>query len=137
MKKIFVNLTAVCLMIFGVGMTSCTNTETLESQIFDLTYDDSNVEQGEITIYQLNYEPIFIQEISKVAKPTIEGGKTFMVNASEKKAKDDVKAAFDAAAKQAQSKAGDPSSIKGLKVVLKYSTASNQKQVDFVNYTFK
>ena len=47
-----------------------------------------------------------------------------MVNATEKKAKADVKAAFDKAADEAQ-KLNDKSdiSLKGLKVILEHSTA--------------
>jgi len=61
-----------------------------------------------------------------------------MVNATEKKAKADVKAAFDKAADEAQ-KLNDQSniSLKGLKVILEHSTASKQNKKEFCTYTFK
>ena len=134
-KNIFISLATVCLLALTLCFTSCN--ESVESQIFDLSFDDSAVEQGEIMIYQLTYEPIFIEELGKVAAPVTVGSRTFMVNTTEKKAKADVKAAFDTAAKKAQDKAGEPSSIKGMKVILQYSNGSHPQPVDFTDYTFK
>ena len=61
-----------------------------------------------------------------------------MVNTSEDQAKADVKKAFDAAAEKAQAKAGKPSTLKGLKVILMYSNVTKTKTpVEFATYTFE
>jgi uncharacterized lipoprotein YehR (DUF1307 family) len=136
MKKFAIRLLAVCVMALAAGLTSCK--EEIETQIFDLSFDGTAVEQGDIMNYQANYEPIFILEIAKVAPQPGEDTRTFMVNTTENKAKTDVKKAFDDAAAKAQAKAGTPSSLKGLKVILKYSTATKNAQnpVEFATFTF-
>lgn len=136
MKKIFMSLMAIAVMVLAASLTSCK--EEVESQIFDLTFDGEAVQQGDRMIYQNTYEPIFIEEIDKVAKQAAPDSRTFMVNTSEDKAKADVKKAFDAAAEKAQAKAGKPSTLKGLKVILKYSTVKTaQNPAEFATYTFK
>ena len=134
MKKIFFVLVAFVAMF---AFTSCNN-DTVEGQIFDLSYDKGDLGDGDAMLYETTYAPIFMEEIGKVAKPTTESGRTFMVNATEKKAKADVKAAFDKAADEAQ-KLTDKSEFKltGLKVILEHSTASNQNKKEFATYTFK
>ena len=134
MKKIFFALVAIVAMF---AFTSCGG-NTVESQIFDLSFDKGDLGDGDVILYQTTYAPIFIREISKVAQPATEAGTTFMVDATEKKAKSDVKAAFDKAADEAQ-KLNDKSdvSLKGLKVILEHSTASNQNKKEFCTYTFK
>ena len=94
MKKIFFVLVAFVAMF---AFTSCNN-DTVESQIFDLSYVKGDLGDGDALLYETTYAPIFMEEIGKVARPTTESGRTFMVNATEKKAKADVKAAFDKAA---------------------------------------
>ena len=134
MKKIFFVLVAFVAMF---AFTSCNN-GTVEGQIFDLSYDKGDLGDGDAVLYETTYLPIFMAEIGKVAQPTTESGRTFMVNATEKKAKADVKAAFDKAASEAQ-KLNDQSDVKltGLKVILEHSTASNQNKKEFATYTFK
>jgi hypothetical protein len=134
MKKIFFVLVAFVAMF---AFTSCNN-DTVESQIFDLSYEKGDLGDGDAALYETTYLPIFMAEIGKVAQPATESGRTFMVNATEKKAKADVKAAFDKAASEAQ-KLNDQSDIKltGLKVILEHSTASNQNKKEFATYTFK
>ena len=134
MKKIFFVLVAFVAMF---AFTSCNN-GTVESQIFDLSYEKGDLGNGDALLYETTYAPIFMAEIGKVAQPTTESGRTFMVNATEKKAKADVKAAFDKAAADAQ-KLNDQSDVKltGLKVILEHSTASNQNKKEFATYTFK
>lgn len=134
MKKILFALMA-CVAMFG--FTACN--ETVESQIFDLGYDASALESGDAVLYQLTYEQLFIDEISKVAKPVTESGKTFMINSTETKAKAEVKAAFEAASIAAQ-KLNDASPVKltGLKVTLKHSNSKNSgNPADFCEYIFK
>ena len=134
MKKIFFVLVAFVAMF---AFTSCNN-GTVESQIFDLSYVKGDLGDGDALLYETTYAPIFMEEIGKVARPTTESGRTFMVNATEKKAKADVKAAFDKAADEAQ-KLADERDVKltGLKVILEHSTASNQNKKEFATYTFK
>lgn len=134
MKKIFFVLVAFVAMF---AFTSCNN-DTVEGQIFDLSYDKGDLGDGDALLYETTYAPIFMEEIGKVAKPATESGRTFMVNATEKKAKADVKAAFDKAAADAQ-KLNDQRDVKltGLKVILEHSTASNQNKKEFATYTFK
>ena len=130
------SLMAVAVMALAAGLTSCN--EQVESQIFDLTFDGEAVQQGDRMNYQVNYEPIFIEEIGKVAALAAPDAKTFMVSTTENKAKADVQKALDAAAEKAQAKAGTPSSLKGLKVILMYSTVKTaQNPAEFATYTFK
>jgi len=134
MKKILFALMA-CVAMFA--FTACN--ETVESQIFDLGYDASALESGDAMLYQLTYEQLFINELSKVAKPVTEGGKTFMINSTETKAKAEMKAAFEAASIAAQT-LNDKAAIKltGLKVTLKHSNSKNpQNPSEFCEYTFK
>lgn len=134
MKKILFALMA-CVAMFG--FTACN--ETVESQIFDLGYDASKLESGDAMVYQQIYEPLFINELSKVAKPVTEGGKTFMINSTETKAKAEMKAAFEAASISAQT-LNDKADIKltGLKVTLKHSNSKNpQNPSEFCEYIFK
>lgn len=134
MKKILFALMA-CVAMFG--FTACN--ETVESQIFDLGYDASALESGDAMLYQLTYEQLFIDEISKVAKPVTESGKTFMINSTETKAKAEVKAAFETASIAAQA-LNDKADIKlkGLKVTLKHSNSKNSgNPADFCEYVFK
>lgn len=124
-----------CVAMFG--FTACN--ETVESQIFDLGYDASALESGDAMLYQLTYEQLFIDEISKVAKPVTESGKTFMINSTETKAKTSMKAAFEAASIAAQA-LNDKAAIKltGLKVTLKHSNSKNPgNPADFCEYVFK
>ena len=131
MKKILLALFACVAML---GFNSCS--ESVESQIFDLTYDVSAVEQGEIMIYQQTYQQIFAAEIAKVAKPATETGYTYMINSSEKNAKATVENAFNKAIAEVE-KLYVAGSLKGLKVIVNYSNASNQKAVAWLTYTFK
>jgi len=133
MKKIFMSMMAVAMIAIAAGMSSCS--EKVESQIFDLGYVVGNLGSGTATAFELYYKPIFIDEISKVAPEVADC--TFMLNSSEKKAKADVKVAFDAAVAKAQEQAGQKSIIEGVKVHLKYSNATNHNPVDFLEYTFK
>ncbi len=136
MKKILMSLMAVTVMALAATMTSCK--QEVESQIFDLSFDGEAVESGDRMIYQNTYEPIFIEEIDKVAKQAAPDSRTFMVNTGEDQAKADVKKAFDAAAEKAQAKAGKPSTLKGLKVILMYSNVTTAKTpVEFATYTFE
>ena len=134
MKKIFFVLVAFVAMF---AFTSCNN-GTVESKIFDLSYVKGDLGDGDALLYETTYAPIFMEEIGKVARPTTESGRTFMVNATETKANADVKAAFDKAASEPQ-KLNDQSDVKltGLKVILEHSTASNQNKKEFATYTFK
>lgn len=134
MKKIFMSLMAVAMIAIAAGMSSCS--EKVESQIFDLGYEVGNLGSGTATAFELNYKPIFIEEISKVA-PEVRDCTFMLNNSSEKKAKADVKVAFDAAVVKAQERAGQKSIIEGVKVHLKYSNATNHNPVDFLEYTFK
>ena len=134
MKKILFALIA-CVAMFG--FTACN--ETVESQIFDLGYDASKLESGDAMLYQVTYEQLFIDELSKVTKPVTESGKTFMINSTETKAKAEMKVAFDAASVAAQ-KLNDASPVKltGLKVTLKHSNSKNSgNPSDFCEYVFK
>jgi len=134
MKKILFALMA-CVAMFA--FTACN--ETVESQIFDLGYDASALESGDAMLYQLTYEQLFINELSKVAKPVTEGGKTFMINSTETKAKAEMKAAFETASIAAQA-LNDKAAIKltGLKVTLKHSNSKNpQNPSEFCEYIFK
>lgn len=136
MKKIFMSLMAIAVMVLAASLTSCK--EEVESQIFDLTFDGEAVQQGDRMNYQVNYEPIFVEEIGKVAALAAPDARTFMVTTTENKAKTEVQKAFDAAAEKAQAKAGTPSSLKGLKVILMYSTVKTaQNPAEFATYTFK
>ena len=109
MKKfLFVMMALVATFAF----TAC---EKSESQIFDLTYDETTGDQAEITAYQLNYREIFIQELSAVAKPVTEAGTTFMINGTKSSAVKTATAAFNKAGEKAQQKAGDNSIMKGFK----------------------
>lgn len=128
------SLLAVALIALAAGLTSCNK---VESQIFDLSYDAGDLGDGTAMAYELTYKPIFIAEIAKVAPPVSESGTTFMLNSTEKKAKADVKAAFEKASELAQKDAGEGSMYKGLKVILQYSNGSNLNKVDFLEYTFK
>lgn len=126
----------VCMVAMIAGFTSCN--QTVETQIFDLSFDQGDLKSGEVAAYQLLYEPIFIAEISKVAEKR-ENTNTFLINNStEKKAKSDVKAAFELATVEAQKVADDAViSMKGMTVILKHSTVSKQTPKDFLTYTFK
>lgn len=131
MKKLFFALMAVVAML---AFTSC---EKKDAQIFDLTYDESTGEQGEIMIYQNQYLPIFMDELSKVAKQATESGRTFLIdNSSESEAKRIIKPAFETAAAKAQQAAGEPSAIKGFKVILNYQKGDG-KSVEYLSYIFK
>lgn len=133
MKKLFFALMA-CVAMFA--FTACN--ESVESQIFDLSFDASATATGNAMLYQMTYEPIIIDALSKVAQPVTEGSKTFMLNSTPTAAKKLVKEAFDGATAAAQKAAGDaPSSIEGIKVMLHYSSGSNQQKVLFAEYTFK
>ena len=46
MKKFAIRLLAVCVMALAAGLTSCK--EEIETQIFDLSFDGTAVEQGDI-----------------------------------------------------------------------------------------
>ena len=129
MKKIlFAALACVVMFTFS----SC---EKSDSQIFDLTYDESTGEQAEITAYQVTYREIFIQELSKVAKPVTEAGTTFMIDGKKKASKKKAKAAFDDAAVIAQQRAGNNSIMKGFRVVLMHSVGDGDKS-ECASFTF-
>jgi len=130
MKKILFAMMA-CVAMFA--FTSC---EKSESQIFDLTYDETTGDQAEIMAYQLEYREIFIQELSKVAKPVTEAGTTFMINDTKNAAVKSAKAAFENAGVKAQAKAGDNSIMKGFKVILKHSVG-NATPEECASFTFK
>ena len=135
MKKIVFAIVACVALL---GFTACNN-DPVESQIFDLSFDGSKVEEGEIMAYQLTIEPIFIEAINKVAPQASPTSKTFMVNSTEKKAKADVEAAFRSAAAQAQ-KVSDDATIRatGIKTILKHSNSKNPSSPKvFIEYTFK
>ena len=118
MKKfLFVMMALVATFAF----TAC---EKSESQIFDLTYDETTGDQAEITAYQLNYREIFIQELSAVAKPVTEAGTTFMIDGTKSSAVKTATAAFNKAGEKAQQKAGDNSIMKGFKVILNHSVGN-------------
>jgi hypothetical protein len=135
MKKLFFALVACVAML---GLTSCS--ETIESQIFELTYDAGSFESGDIMYYQTKYMPIFDKEIVKVAPRVGEDGYMYMINGtSEKKAKADVQAAFNEAIKQVEEQYAKDNiiSLEGFKVIVKHSTPTKREKVDFVTYTFK
>jgi hypothetical protein len=130
MKKILFAMMA-CVAMFA--FTAC---EKSESQIFDLTYDETTGDQAEIMAYQLEYREIFIQELSKVAKPVTEAGTTFMINDTKNAAVKSAKAAFENAGVKAQTKAGDNSIMKGFKVILKHSVGNSTPE-ECASFTFK
>lgn len=135
MKKLFFALVACVAML---GLTSCS--ETIESQIFELTYDAGSFESGDIMYYQTKYMPIFDKEIVKVAPRVGEDGYTYMINGkSEKKAKTDVNAAFNEAVKQVEEQYAKDNiiSLEGFKVIVKHSTPTKQNKVEWLTYTFK
>jgi len=129
------SLMAIMVMALAAGFTSCN--EKVESQIFDLSYDAGDLGNGTAMSYEQNYKPIIIAALSKVAKPVTEGGTTFMLNTTQGAAQKVMKEAFENGTSAAQKAAGEPSIFQGLKVILKYSTTSNQTPVDFLEYTFK
>lgn len=134
MKKIIFALMA-CVAMFS--FTACS--ESVESQMFDLTYDKGDFESGDVMVYQRELQPIFAAELAKVAQQPTETGYTYMINGTEKKAKADIKAAFDKASVAAQEKA-NTMNLKwtGFKTVVKYSNVSNQREpVEWINYVFK
>ena len=101
MKKfLFVMMALVATFAF----TAC---EKSESQVFDLTYDETTGDQAEIMAYQQNYREIFIQELSAVAKPVTEAGTTFVIDGTKSSAVKTATAAFNKAGEKAQQKAGD------------------------------
>ena len=107
MKKfLFVMMALVATFAF----TAC---EKSESQVFDLTYDETTGDQAEIMAYQQNYREIFIQELSAVAKPVTEAGTTFVIDGTKSSAVKTATAAFNKAGEKAQQKAGDNSIMKG------------------------
>lgn len=131
MKKLFFALVA-CVAMFA--FSSC---EKKDAQIFDLTYDETTGEQAEIMIYQNQYLPIFMEELAKVAKQPTESGRTFLIdNSTESEAKKIMKPAFEAASAKAQQAAGEPSAIKGFKVILNYQKGDG-KSVEYLSYIFK
>lgn len=131
MKKILFAIMA-CVAMFA--FSSC---EKSESQIFDLTYDETSGDQGEKMAYELEYKGIFIEELSKVATPVTEAQTTFKIDDSTKsKATKKAKAAFDDAAAKAQQKAGDNSIMKNFKVQLMHSVAGGPKE-ECASFTFK
>ena len=135
MKKLFFALVACVAML---GLTSCS--ETIESQIFELTYDAGSFESVEIMYYQTAYMPIFDKEIVKVAPRVGEDGYTYMINGkSEKKAKTDVNAAFNEAIKQVEEQYAKDNiiSLEGFKVIVKHSTPTKQDKAEWLTYTFK
>jgi len=130
MKKFLFAIMA-CVAMFA--FTAC---EKSESQIFDLTYDEASGDQAEKTAYELNYKGIFIEELTKVAKPVTESGTTFMIDGQKKSAIKTAKTAFDKAGEKAQTKAGDNSIMKGFKVILKHSVANGTPE-ECASFTFK
>ena len=99
MKKfLFVMMALVATFAF----TAC---EKSESQVFDLTYDETTGDQAEIMAYQQNYREIFIQELSAVAKPVTEAGTTFVIDGTKSSAVKTATAAFNKAGEKAQQKA--------------------------------
>lgn len=134
MKKLLFALVA-CVAMFG--LTSCG--ETIESQIFDLTYDASGFESGDIMHYQSTYQPYFDLEITKVAPHVGSDGYTYMINgSSEKKAKADVQGAFNAAIKQVEAAAAEDNiKLTGFKVIVQHSTPTKREKVNWLTYTFK
>ena len=135
MKKLFFALVACVAML---GLTSCS--ETIESQIFELTYDAGSFESGDIMYYQTKYMPIYDKEIVKVAPRVGEDGYMYMINGtSEKKAKTAVQTAFNEAIKQVEEKYAKNNSIslEGFKVIVKHSTPTKQNKVEWLTYTFK
>lgn len=131
MKKILFAMMA-CVAMFA--FSSC---EKSESQIFDLTYDETSGDQAEIAAYQLEYREIFIQELSKVATPVTEAGTTFKIDDSTKsKAIKKATAAFEEGGAKAQQKAGNNSIMKGFKVVLKHSVGGGTPE-ECAHFIFK
>ena len=125
MKKfLFVMMALVATFAF----TAC---EKSESQIFDLTYDETTGNQVVIMAYQLNYREIFIQELSAVAKPVTEAGTTFVIDGTKSSAVKTATAAFNKAGEKAQQKAGDNSIMKGFKVILKHSVGNDTPRPKF------
>ena len=119
-----------------VAMFAFTACEKSESQIFDLTYDETTGDQAEIMAYQLEYREIFIQELSKVAKPVTEAGTTFMIDGTKSSAVKTAKTAFEAAGVKAQQKAGDNSIMKGFKVILNHSVGNGTPE-ECASFIFK
>lgn len=132
MKKILFAMMA-CVAMFA--FSSC---EKSESQIFDLTYDETSGDQGEKMAYELEYKGIFIEELSKVATPVTEAQTTFKIDDKASTAQKTMKAAFQTAGEKAQAKAGDNSIMKGFKVLLKYNEAGEEKKQEIIDsFTFK
>ena len=123
-------------MMACVAMFAFTACEKSESQIFDLTYDETTGDQVEIMAYQLEYREIFIQELSKVAKPVTEAGTTFMIDGTKSSAVKTAKTAFEAAGVKAQQKAGDNSIMKGFKVILNHSVGNGTPE-ECASFIFK
>ena len=123
-------------MMAFVAMFAFTSCEKSESQIFDLTYDETTGDQAEIMAYQTQYREIFIVELSKVAKPVTESGTTFMIDGQKSSAIKSAKTAFDKAGELAQKKAGDNSIMKGFKVILNHSVG-NGTPSECASFTFK
>jgi len=133
-KALFLSIMAVCLMALTAGFSSCN--QVVISQIFDLSFEANGVGDGSVIYYQEAIEPFIYAELAKVVEPA--GGKTFIINTTEKKAKDDMKAAFNIGTQKAQEAAsGSIISVAGVKAVLKYSNGNNNTPVEFVSYTFK
>ena len=134
MKKIFFALMA-CVALFGLSACS----DSVESQIFDLTYDKADFESGDVMFYQNEIQPVFAAELAKVAKQPTETGYTYMINGTENKAKADIKAAFEKASVTAQERTVTLShKPTGFRAVINYSNVSSQKQpVEWISYTFK
>ena len=127
MKKILFAMMA-CVAMFA--FSSC---EKSESQIFDLTYDETSGDQGEKMAYEPEYKGIFIEELSSVSTPVTEAQTTFKIDGKKKSAQKKMKAAFQTAGEKAQAKAGQVNQVmKGFKVLLKYN---NQEVID--SFTFK
>ncbi len=110
MKKfLFVMMALVATFAF----TAC---EKSESQVFDLTYDETTGDQAD--------------------KPVTEAGTTFVIDGTKSSAVKTATAAFNKAGEKAQQKAGDNSIMKGFKVILKHSVG-NDTPSECASFIFK